>query len=90
MILFYKVENGKAILGSGAVIPDGFKKYTTGNKPKELSDAMALDNSARIAELKKLLKDSDFKVLPDYDQDNTQLKIDRQLWREEIRTLEGE
>ena len=41
----------------------------------------------RIQELKQLLQESDFKVLLDYDQDNTQVKADRQLWRDEIRQL---
>ena len=42
----------------------------------------------RIAELKKLLADSDHKVMPDYDRPNEDIKIQRQAWREEIRSLE--
>lgn len=45
-------------------------------------------NKARIAELKALLNQSDFKVLPDYDQPNVDIKLQRQAWREEIRQLE--
>jgi hypothetical protein len=41
----------------------------------------------RIAELKKLLADSDYKVMPDYDKPNEDIKAQRQTWREEIRTL---
>jgi hypothetical protein len=42
----------------------------------------------RIAELKKLLTDSDYKVLPDYDKPSENIKAQRQAWRDEIRTLE--
>jgi hypothetical protein len=45
---------------------------------------------ARIAELKALLTNSDYKVLPDYDKDSEAVKADRQAWREEIRTLEAQ
>jgi hypothetical protein len=50
----------------------------------------ALNATKRIAELKKLLTDSDYKVLPDYDKDSEAIKAQRQAWREEIRELEGE
>jgi hypothetical protein len=44
----------------------------------------------RIAELKALLTNSDYKVLPDYDKDSEAVKAQRQAWREEIRTLEAQ
>jgi len=44
--------------------------------------------SKRIAELKKLLADSDYKVLPDYDKTDSTITAQRQAWRDEIRTLE--
>jgi hypothetical protein len=44
----------------------------------------------RITELKKLLSDSDYKVLPDYDKTNDDIVEQRQAWREEIRSLESE
>jgi hypothetical protein len=47
-------------------------------------------NAERIAELKKLLTNSDYKVLPDYDKDSEAIKAQRQAWREEIRTLEAQ
>jgi hypothetical protein len=50
--------------------------------------AQAKANAERIAELKILLNDSDYKVLPDYDKDSDAIKAQRQSWREEIRTLE--
>jgi hypothetical protein len=47
------------------------------------------DNENRITELKKLLSDSDYKVLPDYDKTNDDIVEQRQAWREEIRSLEN-
>ena len=44
---------------------------------------------ARITELKQLLADSDYKVLPDYDKTDDDIMIKRQEWRDEIRTLEA-
>jgi hypothetical protein len=41
----------------------------------------------RIAELKQLIADSDYKVLPDYDKPNEHIKAQRQAWRDEIRKL---
>jgi hypothetical protein len=52
--------------------------------------AQAKANAERIAELKALLNDSDYKVLPDYDKDSEAIKAQRQAWREEIRKLEAE
>ena len=43
---------------------------------------------ARIVELKQLLLDSDYKVLPDYDKTDDTITADRQAWRDEIRQLE--
>ena len=45
---------------------------------------------ARIAELKALLTNSDYKVLPDYDKDSEAIKAQRQAWREEVRQLEAQ
>lgn len=42
----------------------------------------------RIAELKFLLDSTDYKVLADYDKDASEIKVYRQLWRDEIRSLE--
>ena len=52
--------------------------------------AQAKANAERIAELKALLTNSDYKVLPDYDKDSEAIKTQRQAWREEIRTLEAQ
>jgi hypothetical protein len=52
--------------------------------------AQAKANAERIAELKALLNNSDYKVLPDYDKPDEGVKAQRQAWREEIRTLEAQ
>jgi hypothetical protein len=52
--------------------------------------AQAKANAKRIAELKALLNDSDYKVLPDYDKPDEDIVSQRQAWREEIRTLEAQ
>jgi hypothetical protein len=52
--------------------------------------AQAKANADRIAELKALLTNSDYKVLPDYDKDSEAIKAQRQAWREEIRILEAQ
>jgi hypothetical protein len=44
---------------------------------------------ARIAELKALLTESDYKVLPDYDKPDEAIVAQRQAWRDEIRELEA-
>lgn len=41
----------------------------------------------RISILRQLLSQSDFKVLPDYDGDNTTIKAQRYDWRNELRAL---
>ena len=45
---------------------------------------------ARVDELKQQLLDTDYKVLPDYDKPNDDVKTQRQAWREEIRMLEAQ
>jgi hypothetical protein len=45
---------------------------------------------ARIAELKALLTNSDYKVLPDYDKRDEDIVSQRQAWREEVRQLEAQ
>lgn len=42
---------------------------------------------SRVSELRKLLSDSDYKVAPDYDKPNEEIKAQRQAWRDEIREL---
>jgi hypothetical protein len=51
--------------------------------------AQAKANEGRIAELKTLLTESDYKVLPDYDKPDEAIVAQRQEWRDEIRALEA-
>ena len=52
--------------------------------------AQAKANAERITELKRLLAETDYVALSDYDQDKPELKAQRQAWRQEIRTLEAQ
>jgi hypothetical protein len=45
-------------------------------------------NKDRIAELKQLLRDTDYVGLSDYDKEKTELVAQRKAWRDELRTLE--
>jgi bifunctional ADP-heptose synthase (sugar kinase/adenylyltransferase) len=48
-----------------------------------------VETEHRIFELKKLLEETDYIVLSDYDKDKTEIKSQRHAWREEIRDLEN-
>lgn len=62
------------------------KLITAEQKAVNLAQAT---KEARLAELKKLLLQSDYKVLPDYDKPvSDELLTQRQAWRDEIRSLE--
>ena len=51
--------------------------------------ADALAAKKRIGELQALLAASDYKVLPDYDKPNDDVREQRKAWREELRLLSG-
>jgi hypothetical protein len=53
------------------------------------AEAAEVQRKNRVAELKRLLAESDYKVMPDYDKDPSAIKAQRQAWREEIRALEA-
>ena len=55
---------------------------------QKAAEAAQQQREQRIAELKRLLTNSDYKALPDYDKDSEAIKAQRQAWRAEIRTLE--
>ena len=59
--------------------------------PEEIAEreAAALVDAKifRIEELRRLLASTDYKVLPDYDQQDPAISVQRQLWRDEIRIL---
>jgi hypothetical protein len=81
----FSVDDGDTWLGLDDLTPAQRSDYDT-----ELVTLTASRTSeARIAELKKLLQETDYVALPDYDQDKASVLADRQAWREEIRTLEA-
>lgn len=58
------------------------------------ADQLAAQNlnskrTARVAELKRRLAETDYVALADYDKEQPELKSQRQVWREEIRQIES-
>lgn len=45
---------------------------------------------SRIAELKQLLRETDYVVLPDYDKEKPDVIAQRAAWRAEVRELEND
>jgi hypothetical protein len=65
-----------------------FKTIKTAQNIQAEKDQAAKES--RIAELKRLLAETDYKVMPDYDKPSTKVASDRQAWRDEIRELTDE
>ena len=57
---------------------------------QKAAEAAQQQREQRIAELKALLTNSDYKVLPDYDKPDEDIVSQRQAWRAEVRTLEAQ
>jgi hypothetical protein len=55
----------------------------------DLAKVQAKANEARIAELKQLLRDTDYVALPDYDKEKPDVLAQRAAWRAELRELEA-
>ena len=60
---FYKIENGKAQVGSGQIVPESFIEYIVGQEPVELIEALNKENiiqdiSTRIQKAKEYLNDT--------------------------------
>ena len=93
-------ENGYLINGSMSVPKaesnrhyKDVKVWLESNTPEpEFTEAEleAKEINEKLAEAKQYLLDTDFKVLPDYDQDSTEVKVKRQEAREFIRANEGD
>jgi hypothetical protein len=56
---------------------------------QKVVEAAQKERNNRIAELKKLLEESDYKAMPDYDKPDPSIIVKRQEWRTEIRSLEN-
>ena len=77
---------------------DGVPFDANGNKVAIDEAAVAVEaerlaqvaiKQARIAELQKLLRETDYVALPDYDKDKPDVLAQRAAWRAEIRELEA-
>lgn len=67
-----------------------FLGWTVRDKtPAELAAEQAASVAMRVIDLKKLLADTDYVALADYDKSKPEVLAQRQSWREEIRTLEA-
>lgn len=64
-----------------------FKSIKTAEQLQAEKDQAAKEQ--RIAELKRLLAETDYVALSDYDKDKSDVIAQRQAWRAEIRSLEG-
>ena len=62
-----------------------FKTIKTAAEIQAEKDQQAKER--RITELKRLLAETDYKVMPDYDRPSAKMVEDRQAWRDEIRKL---
>lgn len=51
------------------------------------AETAQVEREVRIAQLKQLLRDTDYVTLPDYDKSKPDVLAQRQLWRDEIRSL---
>lgn len=85
---FYKLTPLR--VGTGVVTPKDFIEYKDDNIPLELQEALEQERigiqlATKIAEAKAYLASTDFKVLPDYDKDATDVIAKRQEAREFIR-----
>jgi ribosomal protein L10 len=55
---------------------------------QKATEAAQAAKQERIAELKQLLRDTDYVTLSDYDRVKPDVLAQRQAWRDEIRALE--
>lgn len=94
MKAFYLIQDGKAQVGQGTIVPSDFIEYTVGEEPKELLEALeaekvAMELQAKIQEAKAYLDSTDHKVGSDYelkpDEDLEAIKAKRSEARQFIR-----
>lgn len=68
---FYKIEQGKAQVGSGEFVPPEFIEYEVGNEPEELLLALEVDiEIERIQAIKSKASELISSKYPDYKQLN--------------------
>lgn len=66
---------------------DTLPKELIKERDRLLDEGIGDPKVERIAELKRLLAETDYVGLNDYDQDQVEVKAQRQAWRDEIREL---
>jgi hypothetical protein len=79
------VPEGQRAMWDGAWVFEDIPQPEPEQEPEPITPT-----AERIAELKALLNNSDYKVLPDYDKPDDNIVAQRQAWREEIRTLDAQ
>jgi FtsZ-binding cell division protein ZapB len=83
------VLNGESYSGLNWL--DDSPKPTEAELLAQVATAQAKQTAqTEISELKGKLQATDYVALADYDQDKTDVKAQRQVWRERIRELEGQ
>lgn len=71
MKTFYKIEAGKAQVGSGTLVPDGFIEYSVGQEPEELVQALEVDiEIERVQKIKQKASELINAKYPSYKQLN--------------------
>lgn len=71
MKTFYKIENGKAQVGSGTFVPEDFIEYKIGAEPEELLLAIVVDSEEqRVQAIKSKASEMINSKYPDYKQLN--------------------
>lgn len=88
MKTFYKLENNKAQVGSGQIVPYGFIVYE--NEPQELVDALALEKQEQdlivgVNKAKAYLVDTDHKFYNGYKPKENEDLVAIELSRDEAR-----
>lgn len=95
---YYKIENNYPMTYSGdKPLDESWKEFTVTDgvyEPTELQEALdaeqvANELSTKIAEAKAYLASTDFKVLPDYDKEPSEVIAKRAEAREFIRANQG-
>lgn len=87
---FYKIEQGKAQVGSGTFVPDTFIEYIVGQEPQKLLEALALEKQeqdliAEVNKAKAYLVDTDHKFYNGYKPKENEDLVAIELSRDEAR-----
>jgi hypothetical protein len=80
----YAIEPGQETL-----VRDGWQEISLAQVAELTAPTPEQVKQERVFALQKLLRDSDYKVLPDYDKPNEQIRQQRQMWRNELRKLDS-